>query len=97
VEPLVDALGDREQAPDALLPATGVPLPWERILAAPVILGERYGTRCSTVLAIGRDGQARFVERTFAPDGELVNEVDAEFELQATASAPSPGAQSRLP
>jgi uncharacterized protein with NRDE domain len=97
LEPLFDALGDREQAPDALLPSTGVALPWERILSAPFILGERYGTRCSTLLAIGRAGQARFVERTFAPDGTRVNEVDVEFEVQATASAPSPGAQSRLP
>ena len=39
----------RRRADDAL-PATGVPLEWERLLSAPFIVSERYGTRCSTVL-----------------------------------------------
>jgi uncharacterized protein with NRDE domain len=77
---LFDALGDRAQAPDALLPATGVTLERERMLSAPFILGEDYGTRCSTVFAVDRDGHARFVERTFAPDGMLANEVAIDFE-----------------
>jgi uncharacterized protein with NRDE domain len=81
LEPLFDALGDRDQAPDALLPATGVPLAWERILSAPFILGERYGTRCSTVLAVDRERRAWFVERTFAPDGTVTNEAAFEWAL----------------
>jgi len=96
-EPLFEALGDRAHAPDALLPATGVPLARERMLSAPFIQGEDYGTRCSTVLTIDRGGHARFVERSFAPDGTLGHEVAIEFEVTAPASAPSPGAESPLP
>ena len=96
VEPLLDALADRTQAADADLPATGVPLAWERLLSSPFIVSERYGTRCSTVLAIDRGGHARFVERTFAPDGTPTHEVAEEFDLTARAGAPSPGAESPL-
>ncbi len=96
-EPLFDALGDRAQATDAELPSTGVPLAWERLLSSPFIVSDRYGTRCSTVLAIDRGGHARFVERSFAPDGTPSHEVAVEFELTARAAVPSPGAESRLP
>jgi uncharacterized protein with NRDE domain len=97
LEPLFEALGDRAQAPDALLPSTGVAHAWERILSAPFILGERYGTRCSTVLTIDCDAHARFVERTFTPAGDLSAEVAVEFDLTTPVPAPSPGAESLLP
>ena len=44
-------------APDAELPATGVTLERERMLSAPFIVSDDYGTRCSTVLTIDRDGR----------------------------------------
>ena len=76
-------LGDRGIAPDAELPATGVPLEWERRLSAPFIVGDDvgYGTRSSTVVMLGRDGNARFVERTFDSAGNPVGEVDLRFAL----------------
>ncbi len=48
---LFAVLGDRRDAPDHELPATGVSLEWERLLSSPFIVGEDYGygTRCSTV------------------------------------------------
>ena len=95
-EPLFDALGDRAQATDAELPSTGVPLAWERLLSSPFIVSDRYGTRCSTVLAVDRGGHARFVERSFAPDGAPSHEVAVEFDVTARAAVPSPGAESRL-
>ena len=67
--PLFAALADRSGAPDHELPATGVTLERERMLASPFIVGDDYGTRCSTVLLIGRGGAARFEERSFGPDG----------------------------
>jgi uncharacterized protein with NRDE domain len=66
---LLDALGRPRARADAKLPSTGVPLDWERLLSAPFIVSERYGTRCSTVLVVGRDGEARLVERTFDASG----------------------------
>ena len=79
--PLFAALADRAPAPDALLPATGVPLDWERMLSAPFIVSERYGTRCSTLLTIDRDGRARFQERSFSADGAQTVEMIEEFDL----------------
>jgi uncharacterized protein with NRDE domain len=82
VEPLFAALADRERASDAQLPSTGVALEWERILSAPFIVTERYGTRCSTVYAIDQDDRAIFCERSFAPDGSLTGEVRESFALR---------------
>ena len=65
---LFAALADRRPAADAELPDTGVGRPLERMLSAPFIVSEGYGTRCSTVVAIGHDGIA-FAERRFGPDG----------------------------
>ena len=80
---LFDALADRALVPDAGLPSTGVPLDWERMLSAPFIVSERYGTRCSTVLVVGRDREARFVERSFDAAGRLSGTVDERFALIA--------------
>jgi uncharacterized protein with NRDE domain len=80
-------LGDTALAPDELLPATGVSRERERLLSAPFIVDDHYGTRCSTVLAIGRDGHARFVERSFDPRGVPAGEVEHRFDV---APAPVP-------
>jgi uncharacterized protein with NRDE domain len=80
--PLFDALGDRTPARDAELPSTGVALEWERLLSAPFITSARYGTRSSTLVAIDRDGNARFIERSFAPDGSPTDEVDVRFAIE---------------
>jgi uncharacterized protein with NRDE domain len=81
LDPVFAALADRAIAPDDELPSTGVPRDWERRLSAAFIVGEQYGTRCSTVVAIGRDGEASFVERSFAPDASVSGEVAYRFAL----------------
>jgi uncharacterized protein with NRDE domain len=68
-DPLFAALADRRVAPDAELPATGVPLDWERHLSAAFIVGDDYGTRCSSVVLFDRDGRLHFEERRFGPGG----------------------------
>ena len=85
LESLFAVLADRTRTPDAELPATGVPLEWERRLSSPFIVGEDvgYGTRSSTVVALGRDGNARFVERTFDPAGGQVGEAAFNFTLSS--------------
>lgn len=80
--PLLAALADRRPAADAELPSTGVSLEWERVLSSPFIVSERYGTRCSTVLTIDRDGRARFLERTFAPGGSAAGDVVETFAIR---------------
>ncbi len=64
-EALLDLLADRSRPPDRELPDTGVGLEWERILSPLFIESPSYGTRSSTVLIVGRSGQATFVERLF--------------------------------
>ncbi|HVO87883.1 MAG TPA: NRDE family protein [Casimicrobiaceae bacterium] len=85
-EPLFRLLADREIAGDGELPRTGVPLEWERLLSAPFIVSEGYGTRCSTVITIDDRGRVRFIERSFAPDARRTTEVDETFSL-ASAEA----------
>lgn len=85
--PLFAMLADRTPVPDAELPATGVPRDWERLLATPFITDPRYGTRCTTVLAIDRAGHATFHERTFAADGTSTGDVIHAFTTQRDRSA----------
>ena len=40
----------------------------ERTLSPPFIVGDRYGTRCSSVVLVGEDG-ILFAERRFGPGG----------------------------
>ena len=68
IAPLFDALADTTPAPDAELPDTGVGLEMERWLSPPFVRGERYGTRCSTVVLVATDAIV-FAERRFGPDG----------------------------
>ena len=77
--PLFAALSDRVGAPDEALPSTGVSLEWERVLAAPFIVSEEYGTRCSTVMAIEHSGCARWIERSYDSLGNATGEVDVAF------------------
>ena len=87
VDALFDVLGDRARAPDARLPATGIPLDRERLLSSPFIVSDDYGTRSSTVFALARDGAALFVERTFNAAGEITGDVEYRFRLTADERA----------
>jgi uncharacterized protein with NRDE domain len=46
------------------------------VLLSPFIVSPDYGTRCSTLLLIDKEGAARFIERTFYPAGEATGEVE---------------------
>jgi uncharacterized protein with NRDE domain len=81
VEPLFDLLGDATRPPDGALPATGVGLTWERVLSPALIRGVRYGTRCSTVLMVGRDRRVIFEERTRDARGAVTGTARHEFAL----------------
>ncbi len=74
-EPLGDdlfaLLRDPVPAPDQELPDTGLDLLRERALSSAFIATEGYGTRCSTVVMVRNDGEVRFAERTYAPQGEV--------------------------
>ena len=69
IEGLFGLLSDRNQFADDQLPHTGVGPEWERLLSSAFIASSNYGTRCSTVVLVGRDGGGVFVERNFGPQG----------------------------
>lgn len=67
--PLIDALRDETPAIDPSSDHGPEPR------FAPVFIhNPTYGTRCSTVLAIGRNGKGVVMERSFAPEGTMIGE-----------------------
>lgn len=82
---LLALLADRDLAEDHLLPQTGIGPDWEKKLSAAFIVAEGYGTRASTVLIIGGDGEVRFRERSFGENGVLVEDRMFRFALAAQA------------
>ncbi len=56
VASLLAMLRDDRPAPDEQLPRTGVSLEWERLLSSAFIRAPDYGTRCSTIIRIERQG-----------------------------------------
>ncbi len=70
---------DPTRAADADLPATGVPLDWERALSSMFILTPQYGTRSTSLLTADCRGERVLTERTYSsPPAEW---HDASFNL----------------
>lgn len=65
-------LADPSEAPEQELPDTGIGRDLERRVSAAFVVNPVYGTRCSTVLRLGRGGGLHFAERRFTPAGESV-------------------------
>jgi len=70
-DPLFAALADAALAADAELPDTGVGLELERRLSPPFVMGDTYGTRCSTVVLASREGIEMSERRFGANQGFL--------------------------
>jgi uncharacterized protein with NRDE domain len=84
VEKCFSMLADRQVASDDRLPDTGVGLQREKALGAKFIaVDERYGTRASTVVIVGRDGNVTYAERSFGPRGKFLGDVTRRFLLSA--------------
>ncbi|MGB9429132.1 MAG: NRDE family protein [Gammaproteobacteria bacterium] len=67
---LFKLLSDRTSAPADALPDTGIGVEREQTLSSPFVLHPVYGTRCSTLLFLHRDGGIRFAERCFDASGQ---------------------------
>jgi uncharacterized protein with NRDE domain len=83
-------LADRAIADDDALPATGLSRQRERMLSSAFIASPDYGTRCSTVFTLARDGTATFTERSFDAAGAVTEEVAHAFVVAEPAPALSP-------
>ena len=78
---LLDLMNNREPAPDAQLPDTGVGKQAEKVLSsrfiqAPVM---NYGTRCTTALLMDKNEHQLMIERTWSSQGEVEDEVTLYF------------------
>jgi uncharacterized protein with NRDE domain len=82
VEDYFELLADETIAADHELPDTGIGQERELKASAIRIRDPVYGTRCSTVLRIQEDGETRFYERSFAPDGSVTGTVSFAFTIR---------------
>jgi uncharacterized protein with NRDE domain len=67
-EEIFGLLYDDITAPTENLPSTGLAPDRERALSSMFIKTANYGSRCSTVIAVDRDDNWLFSERTYHPD-----------------------------
>jgi len=72
---------------NADLPSTGVSPEEEERLSAVFVLGEKHGTRASTVLVLSREGDSWFEERTFDASGDETGRSVHTWALPAGAFA----------
>lgn len=80
-EAYFDLLQNRTRAEDERLPATGIPIEYERLLSSRFICSPAYGTRASTVIFKNAKNEFTFLEKTFDPDGNM--QYDARFDVAA--------------
>ncbi|MEQ8523729.1 NRDE family protein [Gracilimonas sp.] len=66
-EDIFKLLADDRKASDHELPVTGIPKELEKAVSSIFIKTENYGSRCSTVLLIDKEGNIDFTERRFEP------------------------------
>jgi uncharacterized protein with NRDE domain len=79
---LLRLLRDDEPAPDAQLPRTGISIEWERLLSSAFVRAQDYGTRCSTIIRIERQGRAYFEEWNWDSAGMEIGRTRLTFELE---------------
>jgi len=84
---ILQLLRDDRPAPDADLPATGLALEWERLLSSAFVRANDYGTRCSTVFRIDREGQARFDEWSWDRAGRESGRCTYRFAIERAGGA----------
>jgi uncharacterized protein with NRDE domain len=77
---LLDLLRDAEPAVDEDLPRTGVSLELERMLSSAFVLGNDYGTRCSTIVTTDNEGTIDFSEWTWDRSGEPAGMTRYQFQ-----------------
>lgn len=78
---LWDVLADRQRPDVANLPETGIERNLEQALGAIFVQLPDYGTRCSTLLSVSREGHVRFSERRFDSQGKMQGESHFSFTL----------------
>ncbi|PTD97934.1 NRDE family protein [Pseudothauera lacus] len=78
---ILGELTDRGCYAAELLPDTGIDAQWEHWLSAAFVQAPGYGTRCSTLLSVRRDGEVSFTEWSWDAEGALSGECRHAFSL----------------
>jgi len=78
-ERLLEALAERDLPEAGARTAPPSDAPLEPAVSPVFILNPLYGTRCSTVAAIGADGRGRIIERRYGADGVATGETALDF------------------
>ena len=81
--PIALLLRDRRPAPDEALPDTGIGVERERLLSSPFIVSDSYGTRCTTIVLVDRDGGVLVEECRYDRAGEPVGRTAVAFRVLA--------------
>lgn len=77
-----------ESLPDAgIVPALPSDAPDEAAASPIFIRNPVYGTRCSTIVAIGHDGHGRIMERRFDSQGRVTGQCEEAFRWRPATSA----------
>jgi uncharacterized protein with NRDE domain len=70
---LFDLLTDKSLTPGEIPDELERGLAPEQLMKHYFIVSPVYGTRCSTVVLVGRDGSVQFHERQFDPEGQVID------------------------
>jgi len=79
IENLFGLMNDKETADDKSLPDTGLDKEREKALSPIFIKTPTYGTRCTTILLIDKNGEVNFLEMTYHPEGDKFSGVKYDF------------------
>jgi len=80
---IFEMMQNDDEAPEALLPDTGIGTEKEKKLSSMFIKTEDYGTRSTTVLLIRRDGYVDFTERAYqSHTKQIAEENHYEFSIE---------------
>jgi uncharacterized protein with NRDE domain len=82
-EELFEILSNKSLAADHLLPSTGVDKDWEKKLSAMFIESPDYGTRMTTVLLVGRNGEVSYIEREFVNSSKEYDEQVFRWKIES--------------
>ncbi len=78
-EKMLNFMQDTMVPADEKLPDTGAGVDVERTLGSIFVLGEDYGTRCTSLLMIGSDGKVRFTEQSYGTQGTIKSQETFTF------------------
>ena len=83
---LMRLMADRQRAPVEQVETGRFDFDTAHALTAPFIVLPNYGTRCTTILIVDREGRWHFTERRFGPGGDKTGESRFVFVARGVSS-----------